>query len=405
MKNDVQSITRFDIEHTLQAIQDFWPQLTRYSPADQQTLIGLPHAYVVPSLNHEDKHFSFDEMYYWDSYFIAQGLFGGKYHDIARGMCDNMLYLIRRFDFVPNANRYYFTGRSQPPLLTSYIRDIYEYEKDIAWLEEAYYLAQKEYTTIWTSEAHPYWHAVHDGLSRYYDINLIHDLAEAESGWDMTSRFEHACLDYIPIDLNCMLYKYEVDFARIAEELGREQSEINAWHEAAERRKKYINKYLWDDTEQFFFDYNYVTGKRSPVWSLAAYFALWSGVATGEQAAALERHIVKFEYDGGLSATDGSEFSGQPNAHMQWAYPNMWAPLQFIVSVGLQNYGCDAQAKASADIWVRSVTAYYKEHGFFREAYNAVSPLESPEEGLYPAQEGFGWTNGVYAYLAKHFLL
>jgi len=27
---------------------------------------------------------------------------------------------------------------------------------------------------------------VYEGLSRYYDINYLHDLAEAESGWDHT---------------------------------------------------------------------------------------------------------------------------------------------------------------------------------------------------------------------------
>ena len=61
---------------------------------------------------------------------------------------------------------------------------------------------------------------VHKDLSRYYDINMLHDLAEAESGWDMTPRFNHKALNYLPVDLNALLYKYEVDFARAAKILG-----------------------------------------------------------------------------------------------------------------------------------------------------------------------------------------
>ena len=57
---------------------------------------------------------------------------------------------------------------------------------------------------------------MHKGLSRYYDINMLHDLAEAESGWDMTTRFNRRCLDYLPVDLNSLLYKYETDFTKAA---------------------------------------------------------------------------------------------------------------------------------------------------------------------------------------------
>src|SRR3978361_140930 len=57
---------------------------------------------------------------------------------------------------------------------------------------------------------------VYKGLSRYYDINYLHDLAEAESGWDMTPRFDRRALNYLPVDLNALLYKYETDFARNA---------------------------------------------------------------------------------------------------------------------------------------------------------------------------------------------
>jgi alpha,alpha-trehalase len=56
---------------------------------------------------------------------------------------------------------------------------------------------------------------VYEGLSRYYDVNYLNDLAEAESGWDYTPRFNHKALNYLPVDLNSLLYKYERDFAYV----------------------------------------------------------------------------------------------------------------------------------------------------------------------------------------------
>ena len=72
------------------------------------------------------------------------------------------------------------------------------------------------------------------GLSRYYDINYLNDLAEAESGWDMTTRFNRHALNYLPVDLNCLLYKYETDFAQSANILGNKR-EANEWQAAAQQ--------------------------------------------------------------------------------------------------------------------------------------------------------------------------
>lgn len=402
--NNNTTISGFDIMQTVLAIDDYWHKLIRYTPEDKDTLIGLPHAYVVPSANSEDKHFTFDEMYYWDSYFIAQGLLGGEKHELAVGICENMLYMIRRFGFVPNANRYYFTGRSQPPLLSSYILDVYKYNQDKDWLNQSYYWAKKEYKYIWMQESHPYWHNVFAGLSRYYDINLIHGLAEAESGWDMTTRFNGAALDYLPIDLNCLLYKYEADFAYICREL-EDFEEAERWERRMKARQVEVNRYMWNSEKQFFFDYNYVMGEQSEVWSLAAYYALWSGLATKEQADALAMHLPKFIRKGGLAATSGDEFDHDEETKLQWAHPNGWAPLHFLSIEGLHRYGFEKEARSIASAWIRTVTDYYHEHNIFREAYNVVDTKKPPHEGLYPPQEGFGWTNGVYVYLAKKYML
>ncbi len=394
-KNPDFILSKADLKRALNYVDKKWEKLERYNPDDKGTLIGLPYPYIVPSVR-TGSGFTFDEMYYWDSYFIAQGLLKSGREELAAGMLENLLYMAKRFDIVPNGNRFYFTGRSQPPLLTSYIFDVYERSKDLAWLQESMVIAEYEYSHVWMGSEQPNWRNVFHGLSRYYDINVIDGLAEAESGWDMTTRFGDKCLSFIPIDLNALLYKYENDLAKSYGLLGDETSK-KAWEKRAKQRKETVNKYLWDPKSKFFFDYDYTKGTHSDVWSLAAYYTLWSGMASKRQAEHLAHHLEKFIADGGLTATlRNSKHEKHEKFHHQWAYPNGWAPLHWIVVKGLQNYGFDDLADRIAMKWLTTNTSYFKQHGIFREAYNVVTPGVSPHAGLYPPQIGFGWTNGVF---------
>ena len=62
-----------DVADALKHIDGYWKKLIRKTSAnDSSTLISLPNSYVVPSPGND--HFSFEEQYYWDSYFTALGL-------------------------------------------------------------------------------------------------------------------------------------------------------------------------------------------------------------------------------------------------------------------------------------------------------------------------------------------
>jgi alpha,alpha-trehalase len=383
-------------------IEQKWNDLTMSQPIDDGTLLGLPYPFVVPSIKNESG-FAFQEMYYWDSYFIVRGLLASDHDELAAGMLENLIFMARRYGIIPNASRTYFTSRSQPPLLTSFIFDIYEkQDKDAHWLIERLKVAEKEYRNVWTTNSHPNWRNVFEGLSRYYDINVLNHLAEAESGWDMNTRFQGNCLSYIPIDLNCLLYKYETDFARGAEIAGDEDTAA-LWREHAKKRAETVTKHLWDDEQGFFFDLDYITQRRSPVWSLASFYALWSGLATQEQAERMVAKLPDFMHVGGLTTSkEPDEWMG--DIPTQWAYPNGWAPLHWIVVNGLGTYGYKEQAQLVARTWLLNNLEHFEQNGVFREAYNVVNPEMPPKPGLYPPQLGFGWTNGVFIDLAKKFL-
>jgi alpha,alpha-trehalase len=115
-------------------------------------------------------------MYGWDSYFIVLGLEADHREALAKGIVDNFLFEIENYGGVLNANRTYYLTRSQPPFLTSMIRAVHENPDSFPatvegrreaqhWLEHAYTLAEKDYST-WLRPEHA---AGRTGLARYFD--------------------------------------------------------------------------------------------------------------------------------------------------------------------------------------------------------------------------------------------
>ena len=140
-------LTKEDVKAARQYIKDFWLKLERSHVKDDESLIGLPNKYLVPAFE-EHHSFDFNEMYYWDSYFMAQGLLDQEHKDLVLGMLDNLIAMFERFKVIPNASRTYLMGRSQPPFLTSFIRDCYEtYNLDLDWLTPRMAVAEREYFT------------------------------------------------------------------------------------------------------------------------------------------------------------------------------------------------------------------------------------------------------------------
>ena len=388
-----------------QYVHDYWLKLKREHPKDDGSLIGLPKPYLVPSYA-EGHEFDYNELYYWDSYFMVQGMLDEEHKELVMGILENLVYQFKRFKVIPNASQLYMVGRSQPPFLTTFIFDIYNsFNPGPDWLKENIEVAKLEYETVWMGTRKPNARQVYKGLSRYYDFNYLHDIAEAESGWDMTPRFNRRALDYLPVDLNALLYKYEKDFAKAAKIFG-DKREAAAWDKAALARKKAMDSLMWDRLRGLYYDYNYVKEKRGNVSSLAAYFPMWAGMADGRQAAALVKGLKRFENKGGLATTDALQLGQYVPGAMptQWAYPNGWAPLQFIVIVGLERYGYHQDARRIAHNWLRTNLSWFSKHGIFLEKYNVVNPGKPPLKGVYPSQTGFGWTNAVFERLCQEYV-
>jgi alpha,alpha-trehalase len=395
-----------DVQVARDYIREFWTHLERFHPDDDESLLGMPKPYLVPSYD-EHASFDYDELYYWDSFFMVQGMLGkAENGELVSGILEDLLSLFRRFKIIPNGSRTFLMGRSQPPFLTTFIYDVYNtYNGDQKWLHDAIEVAKAEYSTVWQGTKKPNERLVYKGLSRYYDINYLHDLAEAESGWDMTPRFNRRALNFLPVDLNALLYKYEMDFARTARLLD-DRREAAKWEQAALARKEAMDELMWDRTRGMYFDYNYVKGKRGNVASLATFFPMWAGMVSEKQAASLVKALRRFENKGGLATTDSLPLGQYVPGSMpvQWAYPNGWAPLQFIVVEGLLKYGYHEDAKRVAMKWLKNNLDWFNENHVFLEKYNVVNPEKPPQKGVYPSQTGFGWTNAVFERFCQQFI-
>lgn len=387
-------------------IDNYWQNLIKFNPKDNGTLIGLPNPYLVPSSS-AGREFDFNEMFYWDSYFMVQGLYSKEQNSpLIHGILDNLIFLFNKVDIIPNSNHYYMTSRSQPPFLTSYIFEVYErYNHDSKWLKDRMEVAIREYLTVWMGIAKPNARQVYKGLSRYYDYNYINDIAEAESGWDMTPRFGRKALNFLPIDLNSLLFKYEMDFSKYYKIINQESNSAK-WLDLANKRRETVDQYMWNRYKGLYYDYDYVKKRRSNVASLASFYPMWAGMVDAKRADVLVKSLKTFIHRGGLSTTDSMPMSQiiSSKTPLQWAYPNGWAPLQYIVIKGLKRYGYNDLAQDIALRWIKCNLNWFTKHQIFLEKYNVVNTTRPPMRGLYPAQDGFGWTNSIFEALVEEFI-
>lgn len=87
-----------------------WPSLGRkvsstvFQNPEKHSLIGVPNGIIIPGGR-------FKEFYYWDSYWIIEGLLISEMPRTARGMIENLLSMVETYGFVPNGGRVYYLNR------------------------------------------------------------------------------------------------------------------------------------------------------------------------------------------------------------------------------------------------------------------------------------------------------
>jgi alpha,alpha-trehalase len=174
------------------------------------------------------------------------------------------------------------------------------------------------------------------------------------------------------------------------------------WKREAERRSLLIRELMWDDEKAFFFDYNYVQKKQIPVWSLNAFWVLWAGIATKDNAAAVVSHLPKFLCAHGLAMTDREYPSPHPEFEwLQWNFPSGWPPFHIMVVEALLKYGYEKEARLVASRFLKTQIRLYQETGKLWEKYNVVAGnLIFPKE-RYEVPPLHGWSSASVVLLGR----
>ena len=218
------------------------------------------------------------------------------------------------------------------------------------------------------------------------------DRSMRESGFDVSFRFGPfgaATQYYAPVCLNSLLYKTEKDLAQISTWLGR-RNDAKMWDERAVRRKQLITKYLWNPQQGMFFDYDFKNGRMSEYKYASTFYPLWAGLATAEQAKAVEANVKVFERPGGLPMS--TEDTGA-----QWDLPYGWGNIEMLAIAGLRRYGFNTDADRISYEFVSMVAENFRRDGNIREKYNVVTRSSESHValGYHMNVVGFGWTNAA----------
>ncbi|MFP4547929.1 MAG: trehalase family glycosidase [Fidelibacterota bacterium] len=429
-----------DWQNVAQTIDTTWI----HSKVDSTTW-QMPGSLEIP-LEYFSIHEHRNVLYGWDTYFTNAGLLLTEgYKIFAKNAVENQFAEIDQIGFVPNASEPWALNRAQIPYLSMMVREVYEAGlADKKWLLTAYEYLLRDYE-FWTDTSKQ---AIEDhttavsGLQRFYhhatDEELITMygnlcnrfdmpadipdeqkiafaepwISEAESGMDFTPRFENRCHEFVAIDLNANLYKYEKNFAWIVKELELENQ--SDWEALAKKRRKRMNQYCWDEERGLFLDYDFVNQRHSKVASIATFYPMWAGLASDQQAKRIVENLPMFEYEYGPTICEKTD----QERHYQWDYPAGWPPIYYLVAKGLDNYGYKKDAKRIAAKYLDLVAKNYNDPqpeiftsgqkgeelrtlGYVYEKYDAVTGKIYDAE--YPSRPFHGWSYGVFVWCLDYY--
>ncbi|KAE8694309.1 putative trehalase [Hibiscus syriacus] len=432
-------------------VHGLWKELSRkvsdsvHDKPELHTLLPLSEPGMIAGSR-------FREVYYWDSYWVLRGLLASKMYETAKSIVTNLISLLDTYGYVLNGARAYYTNRSQPPLLSAMVYEIYNKTGDLDLVRKALPPLLKEYQ-FWNSEIHT--SIVHDAENRNHFVNRYYAMwnkprpeasaidrrfaskllnvdekqqfyrevaSTAESGWDFSSRWMRNPSDFttlttttiLPVDLNIFILKMELDIALFAKLVG-ENAIAEEFLRASQTRKKAVDFVFWNENMGQWLDYwlnNGAESKEPHTWEAqnqnknvfaSNFVPLWVDLFNSD--ASLVEKVMRSLQSSGLLCAAGIATSLTSSGH-QWDYPNGWAPMQHMIVEGLSRSASTEARKLAKDIaerWIRANYIAYKKTGKMHEKYNVEKCGEYGGGGNYKPQTGFGWSNGVVLTFLEEF--
>nr|XP_019571826.1 PREDICTED: trehalase isoform X1 [Rhinolophus sinicus] len=407
------------------------PEVLRHP--ERFSLIYSQHPFIVPGGR-------FLEFYYWDSYWVMEGLLLSEMPETVKGMLQNFLDLVQTYGHVPNGARVYYLQRSQPPLLTLMMDRYVTHTNDIAFLRDNIGTLALE-LDFWTENRNI---SVSLGeksyvLNRYYvpyggprpesyskDAELADTLPEgdrealwaelkagAESGWDFSSRWlvggpnpnllsSIRTSKFVPVDLNAFLCQAEKLMSKFYTSLGND-SQATKYRNLWEQRLAALKAILWDEEKGAWFDYDLENGKKNQEFYPSNLAPLWAGCFSDP---GVVDKALKYLEDSKILTYQYGIPTSLWKTGQQWDFPNAWAPLQDLVIRGLAKSPSPRTQEVAfqlAQNWIRTNFDVYSQKSAMYEKYDISNGGQPGGGGEYEVQEGFGWTNGVVLMLLDRY--
>lgn len=391
-------------------IKENWKHTIRKPGKGLNGIVTIPFFYTTPCIQD-----TFVNFYYWDTYFTNLGLLKCNMEEQVENNLDTMKYFINALGYVPNAN--YRLDRSQPPVFTAGVWDLYCFKKDVHVIEKYIDSIIKElefwkYDRMTPCGLNAYGtNATKTELLKNCELlcrrigakvpdkaedkmKLCYNLyAIAESGWDFTPRFgteenAFAAEEFAQVDLNSLLYDAEVKASKMLQLVNRAE-EAELLEEQYKNRKMLMERYMKDPKTGIYYDYNFQKKCFSSVASCASFYVYATGISDNQKAA--QELLKRLEMPYGLAACE--ERKGA--VCLQWDFPAMWPSNVFFAERGLKKAGLLWEARRIAEKYVETVDRCFEKTGLLWEKYDSLSGSVS-ETKEYTTPPMMGWTAGVY---------
>jgi len=237
---------------------------------------------------------------------------------------------------------------------------------------------------------------VYEPLVRYY--RALQKYIRQGNGLYMTdwasmdNSPRNPCLDNggTAVDTSSQMVLFGNQLAEIADLLEKKDEAV-AFRKEAVELARIINEKMWDSNRKFYFDLT-VDGKQASAKTVAAFWTLLAGVASSEQADALEAELRNPRSFGRKHRvpTTPADQAGFDAAGGYWQGA-VWSPTNTMVIRGLERYGKHGLAREIALEHLQMVGEVFRTTGTVWENYapDAATPGK-------PAKRDFvGWTGIV----------
>ncbi|KAK9500278.1 hypothetical protein O3M35_001566 [Rhynocoris fuscipes] len=420
-------------------LNDIWKILGRkvlnISNPERDSVVFLPNGFIAPGGR-------FNEMYYWDTFWVIKGLILCDMVETAKGIIENFLYLVKVYGHIPNGSRVYYLQRSQPPLLTIMIDSYYKATGQFQFIKDNIDILDREMDYFnsarmidVTVNGRTYkmyrYHAVSSGprpesyredyqealkLPENQRINHYIELkSAAESGWDFSSRWyktenQNTTLlnirtsSIIPVDLNAILHKCFRLLSEWYNKLGH-KVKSEQYRDLATQLQIAIDNVLWNEEDGIWYDYDLLSNSSRKYFYMSNFVPLWTKSYKFPRVQ-ISKKIVHYVLNAGLTAYIGGSPTSFDNTGQQWDFPNAWPPLQAFLIQGLESIGTMDTSMIAfklASIWVKTNYIGYEKYQKMFEKYDSLAVGKTGGGGEYAGQTGFGWTNGFALELLNYY--